>query len=38
MQYRGRSVKDIRFSSFAVQETETHSHSKRGSPQDGYHT
>lgn len=26
MQYRGRSVKDIRFSSFAVQETEPHSH------------
>lgn len=38
MQYRGRSVKDIRFSSFAVQETEPHSHSKRGSPQDGHRT
>ena len=38
MQYRGRLIKDIRFGSFAVPETETRSHSKRGSPQDGYHT
>ena len=38
MQYLGRLIKDIRFSSFAVQGTEPRSHSKHGSPQDSYHT
>lgn len=34
MPYRGRSINDIRFSSFAAQETESHSHSKHGPSQD----
>lgn len=34
MQYQGRSINDIRFSSFAAQETEPHSHSRHGSSQD----
>ena len=38
MQYLGRLIKDIRFSSFAAQGTEPRSHSKHGSPQDSYHT
>jgi hypothetical protein len=38
MQYLGRLIKDIRFSSFAAQGTEPRSHSKHGSPQDSHHT
>ena len=38
MQYRGRSVNDIRFNSFAFQETEPHSHSRHGSSQDSRHS
>lgn len=38
MQYRGRSINDIRFSSFAVQETEPHSYSKHGLSQDSRHS
>lgn len=38
MQYLGRLIKDIRFSSFAAQGTEPRSHSKHGSPQGSYHT